>query len=81
MRGKREIAALIPIVIVAMLNIKCTNGFGISSFGKANTDPPKPASTTTPPGKTYKYFIQTAFIHFTVYSFHTKLLYTHIQGI
>ncbi|XP_026748052.1 uncharacterized protein LOC113509015 isoform X2 [Trichoplusia ni] len=51
MRGKREIAALIPIVIVAMLNVKCSNGFGISSFGKANTDPPKPASTTTPPAR------------------------------
>ncbi|CAB3252651.1 unnamed protein product [Arctia plantaginis] len=46
---KRQAVAVLSVVIVGWLNVQPTNGFGISSFGKANTDAPKPATTTVSP--------------------------------
>ncbi|KAJ8706524.1 hypothetical protein PYW07_012602 [Mythimna separata] len=48
---KRQIVAILPIIIVGWLKIQCVDGFGISSFGKANTDPPKPATTSAAPAR------------------------------
>ncbi|XP_022833567.1 uncharacterized protein LOC111361407 isoform X3 [Spodoptera litura] len=48
---KRHALAIVPVIIVGWLNIQCTEGFGISSFGKANTDPPKPATTSAAPAR------------------------------
>lgn len=70
--------AILPIIIVSWLNIQCIDGFGISSFGKANTDPPKPATTSAAPGKNLKQYIS----YKKKNSFHTfqhKNANTHIH--
>lgn len=67
---KRHALAIVPVIIVGWLNIQCTEGFGISSFGKANTDPPKPATTSAAPGKNFTY------IHNHTYR-QNKLPYNH----
>ncbi|XP_013196387.1 uncharacterized protein LOC106139477 [Amyelois transitella] len=40
---------LLTVILAVWLNIQSTEAFGISSFGKANTDPPKPPTTTPAP--------------------------------
>lgn len=75
--------AILPIIIVSWLNIQCIDGFGISSFGKANTDPPKPATTSAAPGKNLKQYIsykkKTAFIHFNIRM--QTLTHTYLQPL
>ncbi|KAJ0184333.1 hypothetical protein K1T71_000756 [Dendrolimus kikuchii] len=46
-----KIALLIAIIVTGWLKIQSADCFGISSFGKANTDPPKPATTTASPAR------------------------------
>ncbi|XP_026483075.2 uncharacterized protein LOC113391356 isoform X2 [Vanessa tameamea] len=45
----RKIEVLLTIII--LYNITQCNGFGISSFGKANTEPPKPPTSTPSPAR------------------------------
>ncbi|XP_031767766.2 uncharacterized protein LOC113519182 isoform X1 [Galleria mellonella] len=42
---------MISLLITGWLSVQSVDAFGISSFGKANTDPPKPATTTPPPAR------------------------------
>lgn len=73
---KRHMVAILPIIIVGWLNIQCVNGFGISSFGKANTDPPKPATSSAAPGKTLtNIFIQKYKLPYN----HTRMQHIHMS--
>nr|XP_049695916.1 uncharacterized protein LOC110382535 isoform X2 [Helicoverpa armigera] len=48
---KGHLVAILPLILIGWLNIQCSDAFGISSFGKANTDPPKPATTSAAPAR------------------------------
>ncbi|XP_075989881.1 oogenesis-related protein sosie isoform X2 [Anticarsia gemmatalis] len=48
---KRQIVAFLSVLFVVRLNMLGVECFGISSFGKANTDPPKAATTTVSPAR------------------------------
>lgn len=43
----------LAVLLLAVCLVQSANCFGISSFGKAQTDPPKPLTTTASPGKTF----------------------------
>lgn len=47
-----KLFAVMAVLTVGWLRMPTTDAFGISSFGKANTEPPRPATTTASPGKT-----------------------------
>ncbi|KPJ00452.1 hypothetical protein RR46_07042 [Papilio xuthus] len=42
---------VLTIVLLGWLYVQSTESFGISSFGKANTETPKPVTPTPLPGK------------------------------
>lgn len=46
-------AKVLAIVFIGWLHVQPTESFGISSFGKANTEPPKPVTPTPSPGKNF----------------------------
>ncbi|XP_037292607.1 uncharacterized protein LOC115453471 isoform X1 [Manduca sexta] len=47
----RKMAIFLLVLINGWLKIQCTEGFGISSFGKAYTEPPKPVTSTMSPAR------------------------------
>lgn len=66
---------MLPILIAVWQNIEFVDCFGISSFGKANTETPPPPTTTMSPGKTYLYRLidmPTISLIKTTYAFHMR---------
>ncbi|XP_053622327.1 uncharacterized protein sosie isoform X3 [Plodia interpunctella] len=48
---KYLVMTVLTVILAVWLNVQSSEAFGISSFGKANTDPPKPPTTTPPPAR------------------------------
>nr|XP_037870025.1 uncharacterized protein LOC101738427 isoform X3 [Bombyx mori] len=46
-----KLFAVMAVLTVGWLRMPTTDAFGISSFGKANTEPPRPATTTASPAR------------------------------
>ncbi|XP_028177210.1 uncharacterized protein LOC114365003 isoform X4 [Ostrinia furnacalis] len=50
-RKARIQSTLLLSVYLTWMYVQSAEGFGISSFGRANTEPPKPATTTVSPAR------------------------------